>query len=68
MASVATGEATRDSTGDSGRVVSFFCHFKAEAAALTSVPDFFLEDVPPRVFTILRLTERKTKRRRRLRL
>ena len=62
MASIATGEAIGDSTRDEGGIVSFFYHFVAEAAALASTLDIFLEDAPPRIFTILRLTERKTKR------
>ena len=55
VASVATGEATGDSTGDEGGDVSFFCHFEAEAVALASAPDLFLEDAPPQVFTILKI-------------
>ena len=64
MSSVATMEATRDSTGDGGSVVSFFCRFEGEAAALASAPDHFLEDAPSRVFTILRFTKKKIKRQK----
>ena len=59
VASVATREATGDSTRDGGGIVSFFYRFETEAVALVSAPDLFLEDTPPRVFTILRLSHRK---------
>ena len=50
--------------GNKGSIVSFFCCFKAEAVALASTPDHFLEDAPPRVFTILRFTKKKTKKQK----
>ena len=58
VASVATEEATRDSMRDGGGIVSFFCCFETVATTLVSAPDLFLEDIPPQVFTILRLAER----------
>ena len=60
MASVATGEATRDGGG----VVYFFYLLEVKAAALASVPNLFLEDAPSWVFTIQRLTERETKEKK----
>ena len=62
VASVAIGEAMGHSTGDGGGVFSFFCYFEAEAAVLASMLNLFLDDAPHWVLTIMRLTERKTKR------
>ena len=58
MTSVATGEATRDSTGDGGGDVFFFCCFEAKVAALASASDL-LEDAPPRVFTIMKIPKKE---------
>ena len=70
VASVATVEAMRESMGDGGDVVSFFCCLEVEAAALASAPSLFLEDAPSWVFTILRLSQREKviEKRRGLRL
>ena len=46
VASVATGEFMGDSMGDGGSVLSFFCYFEAEAAALASAPNHFSKDAP----------------------
>ena len=59
VASVATREATRDSTRDRGGGVSVFCRLEAEAVALASAVDFFLDGTPPRVCTIMRLSKKK---------
>ena len=48
VASDATREAMRDSTGDGGGAVSFFCSFEVEAATLAFALDLFLDDAPPR--------------------
>ena len=59
VASIATWDATGESMGDSGGVISFFCHLGVEATTLASTPSLFLEDAPPRVFTVLRLLQRE---------
>ena len=63
VASVATWEAMGESTGDSGSVVSFYCHLAAEVAALALALALFLEDVPPWVFTILETQIKRIQRR-----
>ena len=59
MTSVATGDAMRDSTGDGGGDVFFFCRFEVKAVALASAPELFLEDAPPRVFTIMKISKKE---------
>ena len=63
IASVAIGEATRDSIGDDDNGDSIFYRLEAKAVALASMADHFFDGSPPLVLTILKLTKREEQRK-----